>query len=235
MTVWPQAGGHSASVYLLSDWDIALSCSIHTHCVCVCVFLFHSLWHSSFQCGHRNRSVLRWPRSPPRWRRGPRCVVGRTPLCRDRQNDQLSEFNKIQFVTAWCLDHHWNFYCNILRPHNTSCKDKTLWFLIICMVCFPALNDRMIVWDYRWLLGQNYSNTRCVSCTHSNKQLPDQVLALDKVPIPFAELLERRTDDATALHHTVSAHPDVSQVSSDDTVIHDDSLEHTTHNTHFKL
>lgn len=47
--------------------------------LCVCVILFHSLWHSSCQCGHRNQSVLRWPHSPPRWRRGLRCVVGRMP------------------------------------------------------------------------------------------------------------------------------------------------------------
>lgn len=43
--------------------------------------------------------------------------------------------------------------------------------------------------------------------------------------LPFAELLERRSDDTPALHHTVSAHPDISQVSSDDAVIHDDGLE----------
>lgn len=42
--------------------------------------------------------------------------------------------------------------------------------------------------------------------------------------LPFAELFERRTNDAPALHYTVSAHPDISQVASDDTVIHDNSL-----------
>lgn len=42
--------------------------------------------------------------------------------------------------------------------------------------------------------------------------------------LPFAELLERWTNDAPALHDTVSAHPDVSQVAPDDAVIHDDSL-----------
>lgn len=45
-----------------------------------------------------------------------------------------------------------------------------------------------------------------------------------RTSLPFAELLERWTNDAPALHDTVSAHPDVSQVASDDTVIHDDSL-----------
>lgn len=43
--------------------------------------------------------------------------------------------------------------------------------------------------------------------------------------VPFAELLERRTDDAAALHHAVSSHPDVRQVASDDAVIHDDRLK----------
>lgn len=50
--------------------------------VCVCEILFHSLWHSSSQCGRRNQSVLRWPRSPPRWRRGLQCAAGRKPPCR---------------------------------------------------------------------------------------------------------------------------------------------------------
>ncbi len=52
--------------------------------------------------------------------------------------------------------------------------------------------------------------------------------------LPFAELLKRGSDDTPALHHTVSAHPDISQVASDDAVIHDNSLEDRTH-TQFKL
>lgn len=53
-------------------------------------------------------------------------------------------------------------------------------------------------------------------------------------PLPFAELLERRTNDAPALHDTVSAHPDISQVASDDAVIHDDSLRIPERNIHLK-
>lgn len=49
-------------------------------------------------------------------------------------------------------------------------------------------------------------------------------MSLNRVALPFAELLERRTDDAAALHHAVSSHPDIRQVASDDAVIHDDSL-----------
>lgn len=49
-------------------------------------------------------------------------------------------------------------------------------------------------------------------------------MSLKRVALPFAELLKRRTDDAAALHHAVSSHPDVSQVAPDDAVIHDDSL-----------
>lgn len=59
-------------------------------CVCVCVLSSHSLWHSSFQCGHRNQSVLRWPHSPPRWRRGLRCAAGRTPLWKERRRKRWS-------------------------------------------------------------------------------------------------------------------------------------------------
>lgn len=50
-------------------------------------------------------------------------------------------------------------------------------------------------------------------------------MSLRRVALPFAELLKRRTDDAAALHHAVSSHPDVSQVAPDDAVIHDDSLK----------
>lgn len=46
----------------------------------------------------------------------------------------------------------------------------------------------------------------------------------NRAALPFAELLERRTDDAATLHHAVSSHPDVRQVASDDAVIHDDRL-----------
>lgn len=42
--------------------------------------------------------------------------------------------------------------------------------------------------------------------------------------LPFAELLERWTNDAPTLDDTVSAHPDIGQVASDDAVIHDNSL-----------
>lgn len=61
--------------------------------LCVCVFRPHSLWRSSSRCGRRNRSALRWPRSPPRWRRGRRCVAGRTPLCKDgkKENSRKKE------------------------------------------------------------------------------------------------------------------------------------------------
>lgn len=45
--------------------------------------------------------------------------------------------------------------------------------------------------------------------------------------LPFAKLLERWTNDAPALHDTVSAHPDISQVAPDDAVIHDNSLRNT--------
>lgn len=48
--------------------------------------------------------------------------------------------------------------------------------------------------------------------------------------LPFAELLERWTDDAPALHHTVSAHPDISQIAPDDAVIHDNSLRNPERN-----
>lgn len=49
--------------------------------------------------------------------------------------------------------------------------------------------------------------------------------------LPFAEFLERWTNDAPALHDTVSAHPDVSQVAPDDAVIHDNSLRNPERNT----
>lgn len=42
--------------------------------------------------------------------------------------------------------------------------------------------------------------------------------------LPFAEFFERWSDHTPTLHNAVSAHPDVSQVSSDDAVIHDNSL-----------
>lgn len=48
--------------------------------------------------------------------------------------------------------------------------------------------------------------------------------------LPFAELLERWTNDAPALHDTVSAHPDISQVAPDDAVIHDNSLRNPERN-----
>lgn len=47
--------------------------------------------------------------------------------------------------------------------------------------------------------------------------------------LPFAELFERWSDYTAALHHTVSAHPDISQVPSDDAVIHYYSLDIQTH------
>lgn len=46
-----------------------------------------------------------------------------------------------------------------------------------------------------------------------------------KVDLPFAELFERWSYDAPALDNTVSPHPDISQVPSDDAVIHDNSLQ----------
>lgn len=64
--------------------------------LCVCAFRPHSLWRSSSRCGRRNRSALRWPRSPPRWRRGRRCAAGRTPLCKDgeKENSRKRERKK---------------------------------------------------------------------------------------------------------------------------------------------
>ena len=49
------------------------------------------------------------------------------------------------------------------------------------------------------------------------------------VYLPFAELFERWSNDTPALHHTVSAHPDISQVPSDDAVIHNNSLKERIH------
>lgn len=49
--------------------------------------------------------------------------------------------------------------------------------------------------------------------------------------LPFAEFLERWTNDAPTLHDTVSAHPDISQVAPDDAVIHDNSLRNPERNT----
>lgn len=51
--------------------------------------------------------------------------------------------------------------------------------------------------------------------------------------LPFAKLFERWTNDAAALHHTVSAHPHIGQVASDNAVIHDNSLEHRTHSLNY--
>lgn len=53
----------------------------------------------------------------------------------------------------------------------------------------------------------------------------------EKRNLPFAEFLERWTNDAPALHDTVSAHPDISQVAPDDAVIHDNSLRNPERNT----
>lgn len=60
-------------------------------------------------------------------------------------------------------------------------------------------------------------------------------MSLNKATLPFAELLERRTDDAAALHHAVSSHPDISQVAPDDAVIHDDSLNTQKQNIAYKF
>lgn len=61
------------------------------------------------------------------------------------------------------------------------------------------------------------------------------MMSINGAVVPFAELLERRTDDAAALHHAVSSHPDVRQVASDDAVIHDDSLHTQTQNGTYKF
>lgn len=95
VTVLPQARRDSACLsplslgqsFLLFSMVSFLCCS---DCVCVRALSSHSLWHSSFQCGHRNQSVLRWPHSPPRWRRGLRCAAGRTPLWKERRRKRWS-------------------------------------------------------------------------------------------------------------------------------------------------
>lgn len=77
--------------------------------VCVCEILFHSLWHSSSQCGRRNQSVLHWPRSLPQWRRGLQCAAGRKPPCRGGQGSDetiLSIFSPL-FICTVTLNIFW--------------------------------------------------------------------------------------------------------------------------------
>lgn len=77
--------------------------------VCVCEILFHSLWHSSSQCGRTNQSVLHWPRSLPQWRRGLQCAAGRKPPCRGGQGSDetiLSIFSPL-FIYTVTLNIFW--------------------------------------------------------------------------------------------------------------------------------
>lgn len=83
----------------------------------------------------------------------------------------------------------------------------------------------MIDYHLREWTVHDYSTTINEICPLlSNVVLKHELMSPNRAALPFAELLERRTDDAAALHHAVSSHPDVSQVAPDDAVIHDDSL-----------
>jgi len=174
---------------------LSLSCVCLVVCVCVCVcFSFHSLWHSSCRCGRRSLSVLRWPRSPPRWRRGLRCEAGRTPPWRrgggmeqrerwrtavwltgmkrpDTRNTKLMCNAKISDVATPAETMKWTLWRRMLYPLLNFLNGGRMTLLLFTTQCRPTLTlarSPLMMQSFMTIVWRTHTHTHTHTYTRTH-------------------------------------------------------------------
>lgn len=111
----------------------------------------HLLSHSSCRCGHRNRSALHWPHSPPRWRHGLQCGAGKTPhWSKTGIRIRYAEWKNIKTYINKTLKARrmtdWNkvvfFFLDYIQRYEDICKNSSIWIRFKNALPFAELFKR---------------------------------------------------------------------------------------------